>query len=695
MKNFFPAAALFLALLAAAPASAQERHAQIRLIPETTHPQPGGPIYIAIEQTLDPGWHSYWVNPGDSGEPLRVKWTMPGGFDAGPVEWPTPVKVMTGPLASYGYTGKTILLQEIGVPQSVPDGPLTLAADIDILVCNDICIPESGHYEVTLNGPGEAQDNAALIDEAYNRMPVTYDTFVKYEEGEGNIFLSFDPPIRGILQKSMKADTALTFIPYDWGVVDNTAQTVSDIDNANEPVLTVTQKRGDRPLEALKEIRGLLAYTDDFGNAQSLSFEAIPAAAAKAEPTPPPVKTSPAPRENKTSFSAAILFALMGGLILNLMPCVFPVLSLKALKLVRMGGEERAHARLHGLLYTAGILAAFAAFALTLMGLQAAGAGVGWGFQLQNPGFVAFLSYLFFIIAINLAGCFEITVSIGGRNLAREHGYAATFLSGVLAAAVATPCTAPFMGAAMGYALAQPASVALAVFMALGLGLALPYLALSFVPALQKILPKPGPWMEGFRKAMALPMMAAAAWLAWVFLQQTGRTGLLLLLAGMAFLALGIALLKTGRRFLRIPAGVLLLAALYPMVAAPPLAPRSATGGDGWVAYTAAEFARLESGDDPLFVNMTAAWCITCKLNERAALHAENVQRLFRENGVVAVKGDWTNYNAEITAYLQSFGRDGVPLYVYYGPRKDGRRPDPVVLPQILTPSLVEKTIRQ
>jgi thiol:disulfide interchange protein DsbD len=390
----------------------------------------------------------------------------------------------------------------------------------------------------------------------------------------------------------------------------------------------------------------------------------------------------------------AILFALLGGLILNLMPCVFPVLSLKALKLCRMGSQELAHTRLHGLLYTGGILVCFAAFAAALLALQAAGAGIGWGFQLQNPGFVALLSYIFFLVALNLAGFFEITVSVRGRDFAREHSYAASFFSGVLAAIVATPCTAPFMGVAMGYALTQPPAVAMIVFLALGFGLALPYLALSMIPALRAIMPRPGAWMEIFRRVLAVPMFLSVVWLTWVFWHQAGMTALIWLAGCMALLIAGIAMLKTGQKSLRALAFLLFLTALTPLAMKP--MPRESVAADGWTPYTAASFAALESGNDALFVNMTAAWCITCKINERTTLTTKAARDLFAMKKALLIKGDWTNYNPEITAYLQSFGRDGVPLYVYYGPRdgQTGQRPAPVVLPQILTPSTLERTIQ-
>jgi len=703
MKNFLYSLIVLAAFFVHGSAYAQFKpHAQIRLVPEKTKIAPGDAIFIAIEQTLESGWHSYWKNPGDSGEPMRVQWTMPDGFETGPLKWPTPHKIMIGPLASYGYEDRAVLLQEIIVPWDLPEGPLTLRADIDILVCEEICIPETSHYEVTFNAPGAAEDNAVYIDAAYEFMPATYDLSITFKE-ENDLLVFFLGPLHyNRVQANTKPGTTFTLITEEWGLIDNPSSLMINA-TARTDAVVLAQRRGDRPLGSFDRITGLLSYVTPSDTVESISFIALPdpdwdRTVAIAPPmstsTPSSVDRSASGAWQDTSFIKAILFAVLGGLILNLMPCVFPVLSLKALKLCRMGGKELSHARMHGILYTGGILASFAVFAVALLVLQAAGSGVGWGFHLQNSGFVAFLAYLFLVIGLNLVGYFEVAISIGGRDRAREHGYVATFFSGVLAAVVATPCTAPFMGVAMGYALTQPPAIALSVFLALGFGLALPMLALSFVPALQKIMPKPGAWMDTFRKVLALPMLLAAAWLAWVFMQQSGQNGLIILIAGMVVVCLAIAFLKSGKKTLRLLALVLILTAAYPVVMkseAPPVP----VSTDGWAAYTAVDFASLEAGHDPLFVNMTAAWCITCKINEHAVLAKDSIRTLLDDNNVVLVKGDWTNYNAEITAYLESFGRDGVPLYVYYGSRDDaGKRPDPVILPQILTPSIIERTIK-
>jgi thiol:disulfide interchange protein DsbD len=678
------------------PAAAQSEthHVRLRLIAEKSPVEGGSPFLIAIEQTIDEGWHTYWTNPGDAGQPPTISWILPPGFEAGKIYWPAPEKIVTPPLASYGYTKHAVLLQEMTAPAGLAPGPVTLKTQIDILVCAEICIPESGTYEVTLNAPGAPLDNTEFINNAYNLIPAQFDRDVTFREQEGKLVLSFTT-LAPVLQLNAAAGTTLYLAPDEWGIVDNTAGL--ELETGSEAgITTLSQKRGDRPLQQFTTITGQLVYKDKEGEYQGISFIATPDPKWEKTPTSALLSGTDGSRagDPPPDFSKAVLFALLGGLILNLMPCVFPVLSLKALKLCRMGSEELAHARIHGLLYTGGILMCFASFATALITLQAAGAGIGWGFQLQNPGFVAFLSYIFFLVALNLAGFFEITVSMRGRDFSREHSYAASFFSGMLAAIVATPCTAPFMGVAMGYALTQPPVVAMTVFLALGFGLALPYLALSMIPPLRATLPKPGVWMEIFRRILSVPMFLSVAWLAWVFWHQAGLPALIWLGGCMALLIAGIVLLKTGQKSFRALAFLLFLVTLTPLAVKPTITEMSAT--EGWTPYTAASFTALEAGNDPLFVNMTAAWCITCKINERAALSGKDAMDMFTAQRVRLVKGDWTRYNPEITAYLQSFGRDGVPLYVYYGPRdgQTGQRPAPVVLPQILTPNVIERTIK-
>lgn len=399
------------------------------------------------------------------------------------------------------------------------------------------------------------------------------------------------------------------------------------------------------------------------------------------------------------SLPLILVFALLGGLILNIMPCVFPILSMKALHLVSLPREERTHAQLNGLAYAAGVIVMFLVLAGALIAIRAAGAQLGWGFQLQNPMLVAALAWLMFIIGLNLAGVFDLRIAFGGDVLMaeRHHPIVAAFITGVLATLVATPCSAPFMATAMGAALVQPLPIALLIFAFVGMGLALPYVLLCFVPALQKILPRPGAWMETFRQFLAFPMFASAVWLVWVVAQQGGSLAVGWTLAGMVMLAFAIWLLDrepkklSSRRILTVLGVALIAFTLWNLRMVVPVA---STAGDEQVAsvnylpYDQSTFEHtLGTTNDPIFVNMTAAWCITCLVNEKVVLSTTEAQDLFAANNVTYFKGDWTNRDAAITAFLSAYGRSGVPIYVYFGPRDPvtGERPQGKILPQILT----------
>jgi thiol:disulfide interchange protein/DsbC/DsbD-like thiol-disulfide interchange protein len=693
MTRLLKACLFSLFLLTSLPAMAlvarsepEGPYVRVRLLPEGTL-RAGEEITIAIEQSIAPGWHTYWKNPGDSGAAPRVKWTLPSGFEARDIEWPVPHKLPYGPLLNYGYENNVILLQKIQAPGELPDGPITLKADIDILVCMEICIPESGTYELTLNAAeSNNADNSDYFENARGKMPIAAPGASTYSEVDGNFVI--DMPVtwsQGVARYD--------YIPGEWGMVENTAPSDIKVEGGR---LTITQKRGTRKLEEVSAVPGLLLWDmDESGPMNAYSFTAtVSADVQMATPVPPPPGT-PAPN---SSLIAVLAFALLGGLILNLMPCVFPVLSIKAISLVKIAEKSPGLARTHGLAYTGGVILSFLAIAGILIALKSGGAQIGWGFQLQSPEIVTALAWLFFIIGLNLSGIFEIGGHLGnvGNRLTQGNTPVHSFFTGVLATLVATPCTAPFMAAALGYALVQPPAIALLVFAALGLGLALPYLALSFIPALQKILPRPGAWMDKFKQLLAFPMYASAAWLVWVLSQQSGPMGVFAALMGLVLIAFGIWLLrhmpasKVGRWFIRVLAVIAFASAI---VMIPDSTPKSSENvfGEAWSPLKLAE--TLE-GNDPVFVEMTAAWCITCKVNHALAIDVDNTRRVFEASNVKYLIGDWTNQDPDITEYLTGFGRNGVPIYVYYGPRgSDGDRPEPVVLPQILTPGIVAKTV--
>jgi thiol:disulfide interchange protein/DsbC/DsbD-like thiol-disulfide interchange protein len=692
---FLAACALFAPGAYAGSAKGQERHATLRLVAQEATVKPGQIFSVAIDQTLTKGWHTYWRNPGDSGTPMIVRWTLPPGFSASTLHWPVPHPVPYGPLMNYGYEDRATLIQDIQAPDPLPPGPVKLTADIEILVCMEICIPEQGTYTLTLNTPATPVDTA-LFTRARAAIPRTIPASATWREESGTFVLTAKLEDEDALKALQTADVRL--FPEDWGLIENAAdQTIA----LRAGILQVTQKRASRPASELPATsRMLVALTSPDGPAKGYVFEAVNTATGSGSATAP---------SGGAGFARALWAAILGGLILNLMPCVFPVLSIKALGSVRLAAHHPWKARLHGLAYTGGVVAGFLAIAGTLLLLRAGGSEIGWGFQLQNPLVVLGLAFLLFLIGLNLLGVFEVSLPLPARlhrHFSGEESAGSAALTGLLATAVATPCTAPFMGAALGYAMVQPAIVALSVFAALGVGLALPYLALSWFPALQSALPKPGAWMEIFRQALAFPMFASAAWLVWVLAQQAGPDGVLGALAGavgvsFALWALQIPARKPRRVWiLRVAAAAGFVAAIESalwVARQPPPAQipnAAATFGERFSPEVLS--AALSAPDNaPVFVEMTAAWCITCKVNHALALNTSSTRELIERLRVRYLVGDWTNADPQITKYLSSFGRNGVPLYVYYGPanRPGAKRPDPVVLPQVLTPGLVASTL--
>jgi thiol:disulfide interchange protein/DsbC/DsbD-like thiol-disulfide interchange protein len=687
---------VFLALLllpfsaAQAQGTEPDKYVKIRLLAERGQVKGGDEIWVGTEQSIYPEWHTYWFNPGDSGAAPTVEWKLPEGFETGGINWPVPSKITYGPLANYGYANHALLLQRLTIPKNIPDGPITLAADVDVLVCKDICIPETGTYTLTLNDPGNiAEDNRAYFETALGKLPLGADWPALYHEEGGEFVLTITPPQVGLFSGSK----GLAFYPTAWGVIANAEAPEFEIADTG---LTIRQKRGERPLEEAANFEALVTFENPEGKTETFSFVAMPGTGATAPSSAVHADTK------DLSLAAALLFALLGGVILNLMPCVFPVLSLKALSIVKHAGEPSA--RTAGLSYAAGVVLSFLGIAAILISLKAAGQSIGWGFQLQNPVIVALLAYLLFIIGLNLAGLFEISGRFGniGNKLTQDTGAAGSFFTGVLATIVATPCTAPFMAAAVGYALIQPAPAALAIFAALGFGLALPVLLLSFVPALQKFLPRPGAWMDIFKQFLAFPIFASAAWLVWVLSQQAGSMGVLGVLMGMVAIAFGLWLLqhRPAKKAWKV---ITLILAILSFVFALGFLPTPEIENDlarsekltFGEPYSSESLAKLLLTDEPVFVEMTAAWCITCKLNHAVAIDTPDARAAFAQKKVHYLVGDWTNYDQPITDYLNSFGRNGVPLYVFYGPRDivTGERPEPIVLPQLLTPGSIVETI--
>lgn len=661
----------------------EDNKVQIRLMAERGEIYANDEIWIGIEQSIAPHWHTYWQNPGDSGTPTRIKWNLPEGFEISDIHWPAPQKIPYEPLLNYGYEKNVILLQKLKAPASIPEKTLNLTADIELLVCKETCIPEYGTYTLTLNDANSmAEDNTAYFEQAISKLPIKSDTKVTHAEQDGDFILTITNA------KNINIDN-VQYFPLDWGIIENTAEPEITI---KEDIITIKQQRGERDLNEVEKFDGVITYETSNGETQSFAFTSKEQSNAH----------NP---QNKTGVIQALLLALIGGIILNLMPCVFPVLSIKALSLVKTADKHPNLAKLHGLSYTAGVVSSFLAVAGLLLILKAAGAQIGWGFQLQSPTVVAFLAYLLFLIGLSLSGFFEIGGNITniGNKLTQGQGLASSFFTGVLATIVAAPCTAPFMAAAIGFALTQSAFVNLLVFATLGFGLALPYLLLSFIPALRSALPKPGAWMNTFKQLLSFPMFLSAIWLVWVLSQQAGPSGVLEILIGMALLTFGIWLFKhkpkkeTGKTIVKTLAIICIIAALFlgiketQMPNAQEIAVEEEQFGE---VYSPEKLETLLNGADPIFVEMTAAWCITCKVNHAIAINTNETKELFKTKNVRYLIGDWTNQDPIITKFLNDYGRNGVPIYVYYAPRdKNGERPEPKILPQILTPGIINDII--
>lgn len=668
-------------------------HAQAELISETTAIQAGQPLQLALRLIAQDGWHTYWRHPGDSGLATQITWTLPAGFSASEIEWPYPERIPVGPLMNFGYHGDVILPVKIQPPASLSAGEtVTLRARADWLICQEDCIPEQATLELSL--PVSADPASldrrwtALLAATRRALPVTAPWPVHFSQTPTTLSL--------IVNAGPAAEriTALEFFPLNDGVIEHAApQALRRQGDAWQlSVARGTLTELPSTLSGVMVVRERLEEGETSANAFSI------AAAPVSAPTPP---------VSGGQLLQMLILAWLGGLLLNLMPCVFPVLSLKALGLAQQAHHAPGAVRAHGLAYTAGVLVCFALIAGLLMALRTAGQQIGWGFQLQSPAFVTLLAYLLFVLGLSLSGLFMLGGSLMGvgGTWAEQPGYGGSFATGALAVVVATPCTAPFMGAAVGFALIQPWWVSLSVFQALGLGLALPYLALSLWPTLLRFLPRPGPWLERTKQFLAFPLYATAAWLVWVLSQQAGPTGVAVALAGMILIAFGLWLMQTsrdagprGQRVARIGAGLAALLALLlawlPNAEAPDSSP-SANAATATAAglpaepFSAARVSELRTAGQPVLVNFTAAWCITCLVNERVALSSTRVAEALAAKNVTYLKGDWTRRDPAITAALAEFGRAGVPLYVLYRPHVA----EPTVLPQLLTESLLLETL--
>ncbi|WP_072573481.1 protein-disulfide reductase DsbD [Granulibacter bethesdensis] len=567
--------------LESAPVSSN--HATVTLLSDADNYASGHPFRLGLQFRMAPGWHIYGKDPGDSGLPPELTFTLPSGVTAGPIDWPPTRQLKEGPLTVNAYQGTVVL--PVMIDPHGAHGPIEIDLHANWLICQTLCVPEEGRFHLTL------------------------------PEGQGG--------------KSSSASTVS-------GQVSQASDTSSDT----------------------------------------------------------------------SSLPMVLLFAVLGGLILNLMPCVFPVLAMKALALARLGSGERAAVRSHAVAYTVGVLLAFLVLGVVAIGLRHAGTAVGWGFQFASPVFVTGMAWLLMGVGLNLSGVYQIGARMvgTGHTLSSRDGLSGSFFTGLLAVVVATPCTAPFMGVALAVALNAPAVTMLAILLAMGLGLALPYMLVAVFPQLVAAMPKPGRWMEVLKQALAFPVYASVCWLVWVIAQEAGANGVLIVGEGLTAIAFaawvwGIAQFGSGMRslvgrglaVLAIAVSLLLLQRLHQASALSVVDVAGSTMAErqGAEPFSRARLEALRAEGKPVFVNLTAAWCVTCLVNEQVALSNQTVREAFRNGGVAYLLGDWTRQDRKLTAFLRDHGRDGVPLYLFY-PAGGG---DPVTLPQILTPEIVINAI--
>lgn len=680
---------------------------------------PGAPVWVGLQITHQPEWHTYWKNAGDSGLPTEMTWTLPPGVSTGEIAWPVPEKIAVGSLANYGYENTVLLPVPLEV-STLYKPPVALGAtpamDIQLkaswLVCRKECIPEEGTFSLSLPLQGSTALHKADFDTAAAAQPqpmarpgtVEVDGHTLKVRLEGlpaavqGKTLGFFPETPEVIRTAAVSGKDWTQAWQDgtWTATIPLADQRSASPTALPLVVALAEadRQAGQPIawRAEPPVSGAwpanAAPRAEVSPALQAALTANAALAVNAAAASPAALNAP----SATTFIAALFGALLGGLLLNLMPCVFPILAIKVLGFARQAGNDSAH-RKAGLAYTGGVMLSFLALGGAMLALRAAGAGLGWGFQLQSPGVVAALAALFTLIGLNLVGVFEFGRAAPSSvcSAQAKHPLANDFLSGVLAVVIASPCTAPFMGVSLGFAIGLPAAQALLLFAALGFGLALPYLVAGFVPAIARLLPKPGPWMHTLRRLLAFPMFATVAWLVWVLGQQSGIDGAGTLLALLVCMAAIVWALTLRGRTRMVIAGVLiaftaLLSAaigrnVLQVVKPATLAAAGPQGAAGqrWQPWSAERVAELSGAGQPVFIDFTAAWCVTCQYNKKATLADAQVLADFDAKKVAMLRADWTRRDPAITAALTALGRSGVPVYVLQAPGKP-----PVVLTEIL-----------
>ena len=646
----------------------------VDLVAEPTPIISGKTVTLALRFNPVPGWHIYWKNPGDSGLPPSVTWKLPPGWTASPLQFPFPEKILLPPLVSYGYEQETLLLTTFTIPEyeKIPS-LFPVEADIEWLVCKETCLPGKAHLNLTLSTqPKPNIDLQGLFDDVRKDLPTSLPHIPISAKTEG-----------ATLQLIVEPKTqvgSLNFFP-EGDFLDEFKPSKTEVLSSGKLQLTHHLKEKAKLPSSLQ---GVLVAENPWDTS---GHRALAISVALKSPS---TSTSHLP--------LTLLFAFLGGLILNVMPCVFPILSLKALHLVQISSESRAAARREGIAFSFGVLLSLLALAGLLIILRASGQSLGWGFQLQSPPVVWLLLALLLALSLNLLGVFEFQSLLGGLAAKKKsQGWAGAFASGLLAVAVASPCTAPFMGVALAAAFALPPHTTLLIFSFLAFGFALPVLLFSFFPALLSFLPKPGAWMNTFKKILSIPMLAAVLWLAWVAYRLSGSSAFLPALLGTIALSLG--LLLYGRSQHSFPPSstlrwgglaLALLAAAIPATVLKTASTELVSHHPDRLPWSEEEVARQLAAGHTVFIDFTAAWCLTCQVNERLTLSHPDVQAAFRSNNIAFLVADWTRRDPAITSALHKYGREGVPTYVILRPAPNST---PQLLPEIITPSIVLKSL--
>lgn len=648
-----------------------QAHTHADLIANTAVVRPGESFWVGLRLRMDPDWHVYWKNPGDSGLAPVIEWDLPGGFKAKPMRWPFPARINVGPLTSFGYEHDVIFWSEIFPPSPLAEKNIQLFAKVKWLACKVECIPGQADLAIQFPGPGSNlphSQHAAALNASRFSWPIDSDEWnVRAHETPRQfvITLKAGDPRRQIRD--------LIFFPQSDQLINHAA---SQTLNKDGKTYRLTVEKSTLLKTAPRHLTGILVQAngwDKDGKYRALNIRQ-------------PISMNGAP----ASLWIACWLALVGGVILNFMPCVLPVLSLKILGLVKHA-HHRREILISGLLFGAGVLVSFWILAGLLIILKSAGHQLGWGFQFQAPGFVTFMAVLLFVMAINLLGAFEFLITLPGLPRISGQGYGANFLSGVLATVVATPCTAPFMGTAIGFALGQPSFSALVIFTFLGLGLAGPYILLCLFPKLLRFIPKPGPWMNVLKILLGILLLACVVWLVWVYELQKGMRPVLTLLAGLGLIGAGLrgwGLAQQGRN--RSMTWAVILCAAGAVAAAVSIKMptdriagqmKTAQAGVPWQDFSAARLAEWRAANRPVLIDFTAAWCLTCQVNDRLVFQNQKVVETFKKFGIIGLQADWTSYDPQITQALQGYDKNSIPLYVFYAPGEN----EATILPELIT----------